>query len=406
MGSSGGLRTRWLVTAAIALVAQVAACAGPPGTSPSATARPSASEEPSGSTEASTPPSSAATAEPGPTSGPGEGVEGLVAYGAVDPAGVSQVHLLDIATATSRQLTHLTEEETRIAGAISPALSCPSGIHALAWSPDGAQLAFSYGGCTESVIFVAELDGSHRRIGEGAAPAWSPDGARLAFAPNVPWLPCAACVPEGGPFNLRIVDIGRGGAVSDLTRSTDPAFRAAVPIWSPDGSTIAFHGPLPVPDPTGEAWGATHVIRSDGTDVRFSHHGWATHWLPDGRLVIRLDGPASQTLLVRPGEEGSVSLGPDVVDVAPSGSHLVVGRLDLATGTTTWLLQTMDGAVVAEIEGGITAWDVRGARISSWRISADWARPELVVYGLDGSGPEVFRLDGTPDAPGAHAWQP
>lgn len=403
MLSSGGSRTRWSVVAIIALAAQISGCGAPVTSVTSAPPRPTASDQ-ARSAEPSTTPSPTATAAPERSLGPVGALDGLVAYAAVDAAGVSQVHLLDLATAESRQLTHLAEEETRItAAAMTPAISCAFGIHTIAWSPDGQRLAFTYGGC-DGVVFVADVAGQHQRIGEGSGPVWSPDGSRLAFGRNIPYTGCWACVPPGGPYQLQVADMTAGGRVADLTRSADPAFRAGAPLWSPDGSTIAFYGPPPVSDPTGETFGATHIVRADGSSMQFAHHGTATRWLSDGRLVMRIDGALPQTVIVEPGGGGEQAVGSDVVDVSPDGSHLLASTFD-AAGMSVTMLRTVAGDDLFAIEGR-PAWDVRGDYVSGLRLTPMADGHDLVVYPLDGSDPLVYPLAGMPDGAAAHAWRP
>ncbi len=401
MVSSGGPRTRWLVAATIALTAQVAGCASPTASVSDGAAVPLASAVSTPTGDGSVSPSPAV---PERSPGPVGVLDGLVAYAAVDPAGVSQVHLLDLATAESRQLTHLTEEETRVTGhAIIPALSCAYGIHTIAWSPDGQQIAFTFGGC-DGVIFVTDLEGRHRRIGEGVGPAWSPDGSRLAFGPNVPYTGCGNCVPPGGPYQLQVADMAAGGGTSDLTHSADPAFTAGVPLWSPDGSTIAFIGPLPVPDPRGETFGATHIVSADGSSMQFAHHGHAIRWLNDGRLVMSLAGSQPRTVIVRPGEGGELAVGSEVFDVSPSGSHVLAFAFD-AAGMSSTTVRSLDGGEGFEVEGR-PAWDSAGTHVSTIRLTPMADGHDLVVYPLDGSESLVYPLAGKPDGAGAHAWQP
>ncbi|MCV0404192.1 MAG: hypothetical protein K5924_10910 [Chloroflexi bacterium] len=403
MVGSGGPRARWLVVATLALVAPMSACASPPAAS-SDRAEPSASPATSPTGSGSARPEASVLATPEPSLGTVGVLDGLIAYGAVDPDGVSQVHLLDLATSESRQLTHLTEEETRIVGlAISPVLSCAYGIHTIAWSPDGQRLAFTYGGC-EGVVFMTDLDGRHRRIGEGSGPTWSPDGSRLAFGRNIPYTGCGNCVPPGGPFQLQVADLSADGRVTDLTRTADPAFTATAPLWSPDGAMIAFHGPLPAPDPTGQSFGGTYVVKPDGSSMQFAHHGFATRWLDDGRLAISLDGQRPQTLIVEPGAGGGEPLGPDVVDVSPSGAYVFSSAFD-AAGTSSTVVRTVDGARAFEVDERPT-WDSAGTHVSAVRLTPMADAHDLVVYPLDGSDPLVYPLAGMPDAPGAHAWQP
>ena len=160
------------------------------------------------------------------------------------------------------------------------------------WSPDGSRIAFVHDGGLE----VVDADGRHRRTvvarpADGNPvhnPAWSPDGKTIAFWRNVPaprcclesvrldagtpialprapaaavdrapaWSPNSARVAVGelrrcsggrcgdGPY-LTLLPVGGGGARVVLTRGD-------MPVWSPDGRSIAF------------VWGGLQVIPATG----------------------------------------------------------------------------------------------------------------------------------------------
>ena len=121
-----------------------------------------------------------------------------------------------------------------------------------AWSPDGTKIAFwsSRDGGTDLdninlAINVMDADGSNptrlTRMGADPLPvqgddvfeislvAWSPDGARIAFqAPD----------PDVNSYDTEIyvVDAGSG----DLTRLTQNSALDWLPSWSPDGTKITF----------------------------------------------------------------------------------------------------------------------------------------------------------------------
>jgi Tol biopolymer transport system component len=58
-------------------------------------------------------------------------------------------------------------------------------------------------------------------------PVWSPDGSRIAFVSN----------RSGGNYNIWTMSASGG---SEVQLTNDPAADAG-PAWSPDGSRIAFH---------------------------------------------------------------------------------------------------------------------------------------------------------------------
>ncbi len=96
----------------------------------------------------------------------------------------------------------------------------------LAWSPDGARLAFTSNRGDHAFVGVYDLaaksirwlDPSYDRDG---APAWSPDGARIAFVR----IPAGFDPPLFGPFrefrpwSIRVAD-ARSGAAREIWRAT------------------------------------------------------------------------------------------------------------------------------------------------------------------------------------------
>jgi Tol biopolymer transport system component len=123
-----------------------------------------------------------------------------------------------------------------------------SGIHSAVWSSDSSRIAYlapakspTPNGPPPSVAFVRVSDG---RSSESGVPnvsqsetglAWSPDGRRLAFTFVFSTLPDYA-------DHVAIVDAAAGSTgFLDLTGADShlAAAKLGVPIWSPDGRTIA-----------------------------------------------------------------------------------------------------------------------------------------------------------------------
>jgi Tol biopolymer transport system component len=121
------------------------------------------------------------------------------------------------------------------------------------WSPDGSKIAF---------FSVRALDGSDaldtnsvfniwvmKNDGTGATPltrltalnancigpVWSPDGTKIAFE-AIRALDGSDAV---GPANIWVVNADGAGA-APLTRLAAPNTSSIEPVWSPDGSKIAF----------------------------------------------------------------------------------------------------------------------------------------------------------------------
>ena len=150
----------------------------------------------------------------------------------------------------------------------------------LSWSPDGSRIAFTSDRGASSQIFVMGSDGSSQTgitsAGTSFGPQWSPDGSKIAFLTSMAAPPEVWTVnpdgtnpiqltnePSDGKADLRWSSDGRkivytfayrpsdiGGLGSDIwTMNADGSGKVNVtnnkldntsPVWSPDGSQIAF----------------------------------------------------------------------------------------------------------------------------------------------------------------------
>ena len=338
-------------------------------------------DAPSHSTDADPTGAEATPAESEPAA-----LEGQVAFVAgMDP----QIHILDLASGESRQLTRLRPEhaELRAEGPMRPVLSCGFGPTSLTWSPDGSLLAFAYGGC-ETVLYLVDLEGNLTRVGDGRSPAWSPDGERLLFSPNAPW--CAdpsGCgeAPAPGAWSLQVVDVAGDKAPAPL--SLDPMLTSAgQPHFSPDGDRIAYTGPPPEDDIDPETFGAAYVMAADGSAPRLVAVGaWSPGWLADGRLLI-VQEKTGDLHAIDLETNASTPLGGDVGRAAasPDGTLLLLTSSHPETGASSVTMTTIAGEAVARRPGFPAAWspDSSVAVI----VESDDQRAALAFVGRDGAG--------------------
>ena len=159
-----------------------------------------------------------------------------------------------------------------------------------AWSPDGTKILFS-GQHGLNDIFVINSDGTGERnltntreISE-RSPAWSPDGNRIVFSAGT----LTVTERPNSNITVRSVDISdiyvmdaEGGNKINLTRT--PA-REGGPVWSPDGTMIAF-----VSNRSGK--NEIYVMDDDGGNQRQittggpqGRNSGQPAWSPDGKLI-------------------------------------------------------------------------------------------------------------------------
>jgi Tol biopolymer transport system component len=146
----------------------------------------------------------------------------------------------------------------------------------VAWSPDGSRLTYAWRG----EIFVMNADGSGKRqlthtpSGRGSYyPVWSPDGSTIAF-----WRG-GSSGEDGGPPDAEIYTVpATGGDPTQLTTDHRPNIE---PTWSPDGRQLAFRH--------GDSLG---IVNADGSglhdELTVPFGPWAPAWSPDGTRIAFL----------------------------------------------------------------------------------------------------------------------
>ena len=166
------------------------------------------------------------------------------------------------------------------------------------WSPDGSLIGFSH----EGGVYTIKSDGSDLHLlagGSGRAdmdyynragsPSISPDGTRIAYAAfkHKGWLPWDT------DYRWDIVTSALDGSDRRrLTRSDNFGSLNLSPVWSPDGTRIAF-----LSNPRERSQLGIFTMAADGSDVRsvapsVARTGsrswnllWLPVWSPDGRSL-------------------------------------------------------------------------------------------------------------------------
>jgi Tol biopolymer transport system component/uncharacterized protein YjbI with pentapeptide repeats len=150
------------------------------------------------------------------------------------------------------------------------------------WSPDGEKIAFD--GWTRSGdingtpgIYLINPDGTGQEyLTEGHSFAWSPDSKKIAFAiVSSTSDSSASASDEDSDLYVRRTD------GSDLTRLTNtPDDGEWGPVWSPDGTKIAFSITDAVSFDTN-----TYVMNPDGSGQEHLTDGFSPVWSPDSKKI-------------------------------------------------------------------------------------------------------------------------
>jgi dipeptidyl aminopeptidase/acylaminoacyl peptidase len=261
----------------------------------------------------------------------------------------------------------------------------------LAWSPDGAWLAFSaradYRGATLLITDAAGSDLREVTRLEAWGVAWAPDGQRLAFM--------AAPRPRAGP-RLYVYDVASHDTQVILQEGLA---EYAAPAWSPDGSSLAFVQQTSArrsrPAVVQVVGGSVQALASAGSGAPSQ-----VAWSPDGSVVSFLAGPLEQRTLYLRGGDQNATIDARVLDYEwfRDGKRIA--------------LHTMRGLEVIEISS--LARDllhrIDDSADASFSVAPDGTAVALAVDGdlrvIDLAGTEVSQV-----APGVFddrrvAWQP
>ncbi|HEU4698410.1 MAG TPA: Ig-like domain-containing protein [Gemmatimonadales bacterium] len=251
-------------------------------------------------------------------------------------------------------------------------------------------------------IYVADVDGGEPRrltqsAGDDLNPVWSPDGTKIAFASY-----------RDGATNAEIYVAEADG--SNPRRLTNDSGRDWEPAWSPDGTKIAFSSQR---DGNFELY----VMNADGTDqVRLTNTSAqeATPvWSPDGSriafeylgtgsgdiYVMAADGSNRQRLTTSGSMDALPAWSPDGTRLAFASERDGIGNFEIYVMNADGSSQTRLTNSPAEDYGA--GWSPDGTRLVF--VSHRDGTPKLWMMNADGSAAVLWM-----DAAGAEdpAWHP
>lgn len=187
------------------------------------------------------------------------------------------------------------------------------------WSPDGGRIAFAGSPGGPYGIYVLDLATGEARLVPGTdemsvgQPTWSPDGTRIAFDGEP--IDSDARVDESWDIYSVRLD---GSDMTNLTRTPD--YSETMPAWSWTRDRIAFIE-------IGPAEGALLTMSSTGTDTTTAYSGELAPanpvWSPDG-TAIAFEGGSEGIVTVRADGTGFAAL-PDARGGEPAWQPLPQG---------------------------------------------------------------------------------
>ena len=239
-------------------------------------------------------------------------------------------------------------------------------------SPDGKTIVYTRGWVDkvndrwDNALWVMSADGTRNRyLTKGSSPVWSPDGTRIAYLG-------AAEEPKGTQVFVRWMDAE--GATTQVTRVTETP---ATIKWTPDGKSIAFAMLIPKSDdwsvemppaPPGAQWtGPPRVVTK--MHYRFDRTGFLKSGY-NHLFLIAADG----------GTPRQLTSGDWNVGAANEGAPFGVGYDFSPDGKTLYFDGNDDsvGADLAYRVSNVYALDL--ATLAMKRLTMDkgrWARPTV-----------------------------
>ena len=245
----------------------------------------------------------------------------------------------------------------------------------------GSSALAAYPGAVGRIVFVSDRAGSStwdiysaapdgtdvQRLtmwaGAMQEPVWSPDGSRIAYASSLEGRFRVFVMNQDGSSQHLVSPAAAGSTVDDRQ-----------PAWSPDGTKIAFASTRPF----GASW-HVWVMNADGTNLRMLPGDLSQHpaWSPDGSqiagdaggsavFVINADGTNERRLATAPPLYNDES-----PDWSPDGTTLVFSQSSWDGTSSALRTVATDGTAEQQLLTG-------GAADSSPSFSPDGTRVVFV----------------------------
>ena len=223
-----------------------------------------------------------------------------------------------------------------------------SSLHS-AWSPDGTKIAYDSTRVLDGRnipgfnvnIWVMNADGSNATplttlrasLASSVTPVWSPDGTRIAFTSSRALSGVDAAIPTR---NVWVMNSDGTGA-QPLTKLTVAA--SSAPAWSPDGTKIAYVSARALDGTNNAGSPNIWVMNADGSGSRpltalTSIYNMSTDgpvWSPDGSKILFVSSRAPDG-----SDNGSAIMNIWVMNADGTGARPLTSLITASSYQPTW----------------------------------------------------------------------